>query len=113
MLVTIYAPPDVHMLEIASIRDAFFEANQRMRSNDLYDVRLVAQRPDPMRCASGLLVVPDCAIGDEMEPADTLIVVGAYGVPAPPADAVKQWLRLQAGRARRYGAVCTGAFHLA
>jgi len=113
VLVTIYAPPDVHMLEIASIRDAFFEANERMRSSDRYDVRLVTQRAEPIRCASGLSILPDGAIGEEMEPADTLIVVGAYGIPDPPDDAVKQWLRLHAGRARRYGAVCTGAFHLA
>jgi transcriptional regulator GlxA family with amidase domain len=113
MLVTIYAPADVHMLEIASIRDAFFEANERMESPDPYDVRLVAQRADPIRCASGLLVVPDATIEQEIGRADTLIVAGAYGIPESPDEAVRLWLQNQTGLARRYGAVCTGAFHLA
>lgn len=113
MRVTIYAPEDVHALEIASIRDAMFEANQRMRSNDHYDVRLVAQRAEPLRCASGQLVMPDSGIVDDIEDPDTLIVVGAYGVPELPDEGVKQWLRDRSGSARRYGAVCTGAFCLA
>lgn len=113
MLVIIYAPEDVHALEIASIRDALFEANQHMRSDDRYEVILVAQRPEPLRCASGLRVVPDSVIGEDIEGPDTLIVVGAYGVPGLPDEAVKQWLRTQSNHARRYGAVCTGAFCLA
>jgi hypothetical protein len=38
ILVTIHAPPDVHSLEIAAVRDALFEPNQHMRSADRYDV---------------------------------------------------------------------------
>jgi transcriptional regulator GlxA family with amidase domain len=113
MLVTIYAPEDVHALEIASIRDALFEANQRMRSDDHYEVRLVTERTAPLRCASGLLVMPDSAIDEESEAPDTLIVVGAYGVPKQPDDLVLQWLRDRSSLARRYGSVCTGAFCLA
>lgn len=113
MRVTIYAPENVHALEIASIRDAMFEANQRMRSNDHYDVRLVAQRAGPLRCASGQLLMADSAIGEDTESSDTLIAVGAYGVPKEPDEAVKQWLCGLSSGARRYGAVCTGAFSLA
>jgi transcriptional regulator GlxA family with amidase domain len=113
MLVTIYAPENVHALEIASIKDALFEANQRMRSDDRYEVRLVAQRADPIRCASGLLLMPDCGIAEDIEGPDTLIVVGPYGVPTQPDEVVKQWLTARSSRARRYGAICTGAFCLA
>ncbi|HEY1124701.1 MAG TPA: helix-turn-helix domain-containing protein [Sphingobium sp.] len=113
MRVTIYAPDNVHALEIASIRDAMFEANQRMRSNDHYDVKLVAQRAEPLRCASGQLIMPDSAFAEDIEPLDTLIVVGAYGVPKEPDEAVRQWLRDRSSGARRYGAVCTGAFCMA
>jgi transcriptional regulator GlxA family with amidase domain len=113
MLVTIYAPEDVHALEIASIRDALFEANQRMRSGDRYEVRLVAERAEPLRCASGLLLMPDSGIGEDIGAPDTLIVVGAYGVPTLPVEAVTEWLRVRSSGARRYGAVCTGAFCLA
>ncbi len=113
MLVIIYAPADVHMLEIASIKDALFEANERMTSPDKYDVRVIAQCADPIRCASGLFALPNATIEQEIGDADTLIVAGSYGIPEPPDEAVKAWLKAQTIGARRFGAVCTGAFHLA
>jgi len=113
MLITIYAPADVHALEIASIRDALFEANQRIHSGNLYEVTLVAEQCGPLRCASGMLLMPDFGISDDLGSPDTLIVVGAYGVPTRPEEVVLQWLRERARLARRYGSICTGAFCLA
>ena len=32
MLITIFAPTNVHLLEIAGVRDALFEANSKMQA---------------------------------------------------------------------------------
>ncbi len=113
LLITIFAPRNVHLLEIAGVRDALFEANCRMTSGDHYRVRLVTERGVPEESASGTIYVPDAGIGDVSEACDTLIVAGPYGLPGPPSEAAKHWLREQAGQARRYGSTCTGAFLLA
>lgn len=113
MLVTIFAPTNVHLLEIAGVRDALFEANCRIASADDYRVRLVTERGVAEASASGVTYVPDAGIGDASDPCDTLIVAGPFGVPARPSDTVIEWLRDQARQARRYGSTCTGAFLLA
>lgn len=113
LLVTIYAPRNVHLLEIAGLRDALFEANCKARSGALYRVQLVTELGCPMESASGVTFVPDASIDNATHPADTLIVAGPYGEPNPPSDRVTAWLREQAGQSRRYGSTCTGAFLLA
>lgn len=113
MLITIFAPDNVHLLEIAGIRDALFEANCKMTSGDPYRVRLVTEQGVVTESASGVKYLPDAGIGDADQPCDTLIVVGPYGVPARPSGKVKQWLCEHANNSRRYGSTCTGAFLLA
>lgn len=113
MLITIFAPGKVHLLEIAGLRDAFFEANCKMASGDRYHVQLVTEQGVAAESASGVKYLPDADIGDAAQHCDTLIIVGPYGVPAPPSEPVTQWLREQAQTARRYGSTCTGAFLLA
>lgn len=113
MLITIFAPENVHLLEIAGVRDAFFEANSRIEAGRQYRVRLVTERGEPESSASGMTYAPDAGIRDATDPSDTLIVAGPYGVPGPPSDEVASWLRQQARQARRYGSTCTGVFLLA
>lgn len=113
MLITIFAPDNVHLLEIAGVRDALFEANSKAQSRRPYRVRLVTEHGTPMASASGLVVVPEAGVEQAAEPSDTLIVVGPYGVPQPPSEQVVRWLREQARQSRRYGSTCTGAFILA
>ena len=113
MLVTIFAPENVHLLEIASVRDAFFEANSRIEAGRQYRVRIVTERGEPESSASGMTYAPDAGVRDATDSSDTLIVAGPYGVPGPPSDEVAAWLRQQARQARRYGSTCTGAFLLA
>lgn len=108
--VVIFAPADVHALEIASVMDVFNEANALAGSRTLYTMTFVAERRDTIRCASGLRVVPDISIDDPAPDADTLIVAGSYEVPHAPSDAVVDWLRQRSRSARRHGAVCTGTF---
>lgn len=113
MLITIFAPGNVHLLEIAGVRDALFEANCKMGSGPVYRVLLVTERGIAEESASGVKYMPDAGIADATQSCDTLIVVGPYGLPARPSAYVTQWLRKQALNSRRYGSTCTGAFLLA
>ena len=113
MLVTIFAPNNVHLLEIAGVRDALFEANCKMPSGQPYRVRLVTEQGTPAESASGVKFVPDAGMREAIQPSDTLIVVGSYGMPTRPSEAVTRWLQEQVMHSRRYGSICTGAFLLA
>lgn len=113
MLITIFAPSKVHLLEIAGIRDALFEASCKMQSGEPYRVRLVTEDGTPAESASGTKFVPDASVREATEPSDTLIVLGPFGVPDPVSDDLMRWLQEQARQSRRYGSVCTGAFLLA
>lgn len=113
MLTTIFAPANVHLLEVAGLRDAFFEANCKMEAGQPYQMRLVTEDGRPMKSASGVTIIPDAGVREVTQPCDTLIVVGPYGVPARPGEKVAGWLREQAANARRYGSTCTGAFVMA
>jgi transcriptional regulator GlxA family with amidase domain len=113
MLVTIFAPGKVHLLEIAGIRDALFEANCKMDPKDSYRVRLVTEKGTVEESASGVRYLPDASIRNATQHCDTLVVVGPYGVPDRPNAETINWLRNQARHSRRYGSTCTGAFVLA
>ena len=113
MLITIFAPTKVHLLEIAGVRDALFEANCKMQSGEPYRIQLVTEHGTPAESASGTKFVPDASVREATEPSDTLIVVGPYGVPDRSREDVMRWLREQAMQSRRFGSTCTGAFLLA
>lgn len=113
MLITIFAPSNVHLLEVAGIHDALFEANCKIGSGQPYRVRLVTEDGTAAVSASGVKYIPDASMGDATEASDTLIVAGPNGVPHRPSDNVMRWLREQAALSRRYGSTCTGAFLLA
>lgn len=113
MRITIFAPGKVHLLEIAGVRDALFEANCKMGPGRCYRVLLVTEQGIAEESASGVTFVPDAGIADAIQTCDTLIVVGPYGLPTRPSDDVMRWLRKQALSSRRYGSTCTGAFVLA
>src|SRR5690242_9167872 len=108
MLITIFAPANVHLTEIAGIRDALFEANCKIQS-EAYRVRLVTEHGTPLESASGVKYIPDASIHEARDPSDTLIVAGPHGVPKSVGEDVSRWLREQAQQSRRYGSTCTGA----
>ncbi|HYI41318.1 MAG TPA: helix-turn-helix domain-containing protein [Allosphingosinicella sp.] len=113
MLITIFAPAKAHLLEIAGVRDALFEANCKMQAGEPYRVRLITEHGIPAESASGVKFVPDAGVREATDPSDTLIVVGPYGVSEPSSEDVLRWLQEQALQSRRYGSTCTGAFLLA
>src|SRR5688572_26089319 len=108
--IVVFAPANVHALEIASVMDVFSEANAQAGSTKLYTMTFVAERQEIIRCSSGLRMVPDLSVADPAPDADTLLVAGTDGIPGTPSDAVIAWLQKRSVSARRYGAVCTGTF---
>jgi transcriptional regulator GlxA family with amidase domain len=111
MRVVIFAPSNVHSLELAGLMDVFAEANARA-GKMFYEVSVVAENDRTIRCASGLRVLPDSAFDTYPGGPDTLLVAGSVGVPHDPGRQVIDWLTRTAPHTRRYGSVCTGAFVL-
>jgi transcriptional regulator GlxA family with amidase domain len=111
MRVVIFAPSNVHSLELAGLMDVFAEANARA-AEPFYKVSIVAAEDRHILCSSGMRVLPDSAYMAIVNGPDTLLVAGSVGVPDAPGKDVIDWLSRMAPQTRRYGSVCTGAFLL-
>lgn len=111
MRVVLFAPQNVHAIELAGLMDVFAEANTRA-AKTFYEVAVVAEKDGPILCGSGLRILPDSAYRAILDAPDTLLVTGSVGVPNAPGIEVVDWLRRMAAQTRRYGSVCTGAFLL-
>lgn len=111
MRIVIFAPSNVHALELAGLMDVFAEANSRVAER-FYEVALVAENERPLLCGSGLTVLPDSEYRSVSEGPDTILVAGTVGVPNNPGEQVTNWLAQMARGTRRHGAVCTGVFLL-
>lgn len=94
-----------------------FAAASRLRQDRTapsYRVVLLADRAGPFRTVSGLSLVADASWRDYRDLPDTLLIAGGPDVTPIVSDSdLQAWLRLIAGKARRIGSVCTGAFALA
>lgn len=112
MRIALFVPPDAHGLEVAGISEVFDEANRQMQGSPAYELVRVAAETAPIRCSCGLTILPDCAFGDAGPAPDTLIIGASYGIPEHLPPAVRSWVQTTAAQARRFGAVCTGAFAL-
>ena len=111
MRVVIFAPSNVHSLELAGLMDVFAEANAHA-AESFYEVAVVAQDDRPILCGSGLRVLPDSAYLAILNGPDTLLVAGSVGIPSAPGRGVIDWLIRMTPQTRRHGSVCTGAFLL-
>ncbi|WP_432105515.1 GlxA family transcriptional regulator [Streptomyces sp. bgisy091] len=76
-----------------------------------YDLRTASLDGAPVRCSSGLTLVPDGALTDATAP-DLLLVPGGNGT-RDPDPALIDWLRGHAPEAGQLVSVCTGALLLA
>lgn len=111
MQIVIFVPSNVHSLELAGLMDVFAEANGRA-AETFYEVTIVAENEHPIRCGSGLRVLPDASYRASPDSPHTLLVAGSVGVPSAPGKEVIDWLIRMAPGTRRCGSVCTGAFIL-
>ncbi|MER5680919.1 GlxA family transcriptional regulator [Streptomyces sp. NPDC002238] len=76
-----------------------------------YELRTASLDGAPVRCSSGLTLVPDGTLADTPAP-DRLLVPGGAGTRTPDPELV-DWLRAHGPGARQLVSVCTGALLLA
>jgi len=111
--------PGFELLDMAGPTSVFHGANCALTVRDAppcYIIDLTSAAGGPVASSSGVLVETR-AIGDlRAEAVDTLLVMGAEREPLLQAmrdPALRDALPALAGKARRLGSVCTGAFVLA
>lgn len=104
--------PGVAPLDVTGPLQVFGLANLLMQ-RQLYDIVTVGPTAAPVPTTLGFSFLPACAMADLPMPVDTLLVSGG-GAPGTVTDAaVSDWVLRVAPKARRYGAIGTGAFVLA
>ena len=116
--VAILVYPGVQSLDVTGPLEVFAGAQALIdgseRGDRGYEVLVLSRDGAPLRCSSGLTIVPH---GDfERVPArlDTLIVAGGHGAHETCTDQTTvDWIARTSRRARRTASVCTGAFLLA
>ena len=78
----------------------------------LYEVFIIAEDRELVRCRGGLLVQPHYSVADH-PPLDIIVVPGGYGTrQAQERPAVLDWIRRQRASEALTTSVCTGAFLL-
>jgi transcriptional regulator GlxA family with amidase domain len=83
-----------------------------MAATDGDRVDLVAESAEPIRCAKGMRVIPDCTLADAAD-LDVLVVPGGQGTRREVDNpALVDWIRAVAPRCTWVTSVCTGAFML-
>lgn len=111
--VQLLALPGFQLLDVAGPLDVFAQAN-RVLDQAAYALAVVSPGRGPVRSSSGLEVLAQRSVLDASDAsADTLLVAGGPEHAERRLDArTARWLAEHAPRARRHGAVCTGAFAL-
>jgi transcriptional regulator GlxA family with amidase domain len=106
-----FLAPRFSMIAFAAAIEPLRLAN-RLTRRTLFDWRLAAEDGAPAHCSNGAAVTPDMALEDV--PRDTVILVcGGLDAHLAASRPVLTWLRKQARRGAKFGAVCTGAWILA
>lgn len=114
-IIAVLALPGVQLLDVCGPLDVFAEANSQV-GRHVYTLTVIStdRKAGPIRSSSGIRIVADYTMRDEMEPIDTLLVAGCPDLTErTPDDKLFEWLRTTAPRARRFGSVCSGALLLA
>src|SRR5271170_7034935 len=92
-VIAILALPDFQLLDAAGPLDVFAAANDNA-GRSVYDLRVVAAFPGPIRSSSGTRVLPDQTV-DDPPPAkvDTFLVAGCLNVfDFSPSPRLLRWL---------------------
>jgi transcriptional regulator GlxA family with amidase domain len=116
--VAILVYPGVQSLDVTGPLEVFAGAQQLIeltaRREPGYEIRTISADGAPLRCSSGLTIVPDLSLSDPPTELDTLIVAGGSGYREAATDeTLLRWISRTAATARRTASVCTGAFLLA
>lgn len=115
--VGIVAVPDFELLDVAGPLSLFASAtvDGTGGGRPAYRCRIIGPAAGPVAASIGTAVVADAGFREvDLRELDTVLVAGGIGARrAGPDPALLDWLRLAAGRVRRIGSVCTGAFLLA
>jgi transcriptional regulator GlxA family with amidase domain len=105
----------VEELDFVGPWEVFTMANavgQHLHKGPVHDVKLIADRHQPVVCAKGLRVLPDLAM-DQCRMLDVLLVPGGQGTRREVENqAVLTWIANIAHRAKWVTSVCTGALLL-
>jgi transcriptional regulator GlxA family with amidase domain len=112
--IAVVAMPGVQLLDVSGPLDVFAEANVQAGAA-AYRLVVIGIEPGEIRSSSGVRLVPDYLISDDLTDAiDTLLVAGRpNAIDEPFASTLIVWLKRTAPKARRFGSVCSGAFPLA
>jgi transcriptional regulator GlxA family with amidase domain len=116
--IALFAYPGVQGLDVSGPLELFARATRILRDEGRahpgYSLTVIGTDDGPIAASSGFRFIPDATFRSVRGGVDTLLVVGGRGVDALLGDRpVLAWLRRMAGRVRRMGSVCTGAFLLA
>jgi transcriptional regulator GlxA family with amidase domain len=105
----------VQSLDVTGPLEVFAGANSYLAGHGgrgpAYRIAVAGAGGEPVRCSSGLTLVPDTDLR-AAPPPHTLVVPGGEGTRAENQE-VTAWLRRHAPAAQRIVSVCTGAFLLA
>lgn len=112
--ITLFALPDVQLLDVSGPLDVFAEANRALR-RPFYTLHVMAAERAAITASSGVRLSADFLLEEAARfPVDTLLIAGA------PDAAQQQLSEAQCAqltalcvRSQRYGSVCSGALLLA
>lgn len=98
---------DVEELDAVGPYEVFGTARQL--APDSFDVSLVAETLEPVRCVNGLRLLPDVTFGDAAQP-DVIVVPGGNGSRRQQHNSeMIQWVQRTAKHCHWVTSVCTGA----
>lgn len=111
--------PDCQILDVCGPLEAFFFADHWLTTLGKtevpgYEPIIMAQQPGPVGTMSGTEIVATHRYCEMVDSLDTLIIAGGTGVEQASKDnALVEWVRSSAPKARRVASICSGAFVLA
>jgi transcriptional regulator GlxA family with amidase domain len=106
---------DAEELDFVGPWEVFTMTNEvfaRQGKDRPHDVKLIAERPDPVRCAKGMRVLPDLTTA-QCEALDVLLIPGGQGTRREVKnEALLEWIASVAANCQWITSVCTGALLL-
>ena len=114
MRIAILVFPGVQLLDLVGPMDVFHEANRQAGKKPHYTFDIISTSTKAIAGSNGMRFRPDSTWRTASRDIDTLLIAGTPTISSHQMDQeLLNWLQRQARRARRIGAVCTGAFVLA